>query len=193
MNLERAYTNFFDKRAAFPKLKRKGQGERFRYPDAKQFEIDQPNSRIKLPKLGWVRYRKSREILGTPKNITLSFKSGKWFASIQTEREIEIPIPEATTAIGIDVGIARFATMSDGNFIAPIHSFKRHEQRLKRYQRCMSRKQKGSKNWHKAKRRVQKIHTKIANARNDLESPSFPRKRWPKAKVGEDVNCHANK
>jgi putative transposase len=74
-DLERAYQNFFQKRAAFPKFKRKGQGERFRYPDAKQFEIDQGNSRIKLPKLGWMCYRKSREILGTPKNITLSFKS----------------------------------------------------------------------------------------------------------------------
>jgi putative transposase len=152
-DLEGAYRNFFDKRAAFPRFKRKGQGDSFRYPDMKQFEIDQGNSRIKLPKLGWVRVR---------------FKSGKWFASIQTEREVDTPIPQATSAIGIDVGIVRFATMSDGSFIAPIHSFKRHEQRLKRYQRCMSRKQKGSKNWHKAKRRVQRIHTKIANARNDF-------------------------
>jgi putative transposase len=167
-DLDKAYQNFFAHRAAFPKFKRKGQGERFRYPDAKQFQIDQGNSRIKLPKLGWVRYRKSREILGTPKNITLSLSGGKWFASIQTEREVGTPIPQATSAIGIDVGIARFATMSDGSFIAPIHSFKRHEQRLKRYQRCMSRKQKGSKNWHKAKRRVQKTHTRIANARNDF-------------------------
>ncbi len=92
----------------------------------------------------------------------------RFAGSCQTEREVDTPIPEATSAIGIDVGIARFATMSDGSFIAPIHSFKRHEQRLKRYQCCMSRKQKGSKNWHKAKRRVQRIHTRIANARNDF-------------------------
>jgi putative transposase len=167
-DLERAYKNFFAKRAKFPRFKRKGTGESFRYPDAKQFEIDQPNSRIKLPKLGWVRYRNSRDILGSPMNITISQSGGKWFASIQTEREVEQPIPMATSAVGIDMGITRFATLSDGNFVAPLNSFKKHEARLRRYQRAMSRKVKFSKNWQKAKRRVQNIHTRIGNARRDF-------------------------
>jgi len=93
---------------------------------------------------------------------------GKWFASIQTEREVEQPIPAATSAIGIDRGITRFATMSDGSFIASLNSFKKHEQRLARYQRRMSCKVKFSKNWNKAKRKVQKIHTHIGNARQDF-------------------------
>ena len=54
-DLERAYKNFFAKRAAFPKFKRRGEHDAFRYPDSKQFEVDQGNARIKLPKLGWVR------------------------------------------------------------------------------------------------------------------------------------------
>ena len=54
-----------------------------------------------------------------PRTITLS---GQWFVSIQTEREVEPPIPVSTTAIGIDVGIARFATMSDGSFVAPLNT-----------------------------------------------------------------------
>jgi len=165
-DLERAYKNFFEKRAAFPKFKKKGQCESFRFPQG--FKIDQPNSRIFLPKLGWIRYRNSRDILGTAKNITVSQSGGKWFASIQTEREVEQPIPTATSAIGIDVGIARFATMSDGNFIEPLNSFKKHEKRLAKYQRRMSTKQKFSKNWHKAKCKVQKVHTQIANARKDF-------------------------
>jgi len=167
-DLERAYQNFFAKRALLPRFKRKGHGERFRYPDPKQFEIDQANGRIKLPKLGWMRYRNSREIVGNPKNITLSQCAGKWYASIQTEREVDQPTPTATTAIGIDVGIARFATMSDGSFVAPLNSFKKHELRLRHYQRCMSRKVRFSKNWQKAKRRVQDIHTRIGNARRDF-------------------------
>ena len=57
-------------------------------------------------------------MLGTAKNITLLPSGGKWFASIQTEREVEQPVPRGN-AIGIDVGIARFATLSDGSFIAP--------------------------------------------------------------------------
>lgn len=165
---ERAFKNFFEKRAAFPRFKKKGGGESFRFPDSKQFEIDQGNSRIKLPKLGWMRYRNSRDILGAAKNITVSQSGGKWYASIQTEREVEQPIPTATSAIGIDMGIARFATLSDGSFIAPLGSFKKHEQRLKKYQRRMSRKVKFSKNWHKAKRKVQSIHTRIGNARKDF-------------------------
>lgn len=167
-DLERAYQNFFAKRAHFPQRKKKGHGDSFRYPDAKQFEIDPPNSRIKLPKLGWIRFRNSREILGTAKNITVSQSAGKWFASIQTEREVEQPVPIATSAVGIDVGIIRFATMSDGSFVAPLNSFKKHEKRLAKYQRRMSRKQKFSKNWHKAKRKVQQIHSTISNARKDF-------------------------
>lgn len=165
---ERAFKNFFEKRASFPRFKKKGSGDSFRFPDAKQFEIDQINSRIKLPKLGWVRYRNSRDILGTAKNITISWSGGKWFASIQTEREVEQPVPVATSAVGIDMGIVRFATLSDGTHIEPLDSFKKHERCLKKYQRRMSRKVKFSKNWHKANRKVQKIHTRIANARKDF-------------------------
>lgn len=167
-NLDNAYENFFEKRADFPRFKRKGSGESFRYPDPKQIKLDQPNSRIFLPKLGWLRYRNSRDVLGELRNVTVSRSGGKWFASIQTRREVEQPLSVATTAIGIDVGIARFATMSDGDFIAPLNSFKKHQQRLARYQRHMSRKVKFSNNWKKARVEVQKIHTRIANARKDF-------------------------
>ena len=167
-DLERAYKNFFAKRAMFPRFKLKGTGGSFRYPDAKQFEADQANSRIKLPKLGWMRYRNSRDILGPAKNITISQSGSQWFASIQTEREVEQLMPVATGAVGIDMGITRFATLSDGSFVAPLNSFKKHESRLHRYQRAMSRKKKFSKNWQKAKRRVQNIHTRIGNARRDF-------------------------
>ena len=167
-DLERAYKNFFAKRADFPRFKRKGMNESFRFPDTKRFEIDQENSRIKLPKLGWVRYRNSRDILGQPKNVTVSQASGKWYVSIQTEREVSKPIPTAITAVGIDVGIARFATFSDGSFIASLNSFKKHQKRLARYQRRMARKVKFSNNWKKEKAKVQKVHTAITNTRKDF-------------------------
>ena len=167
-DLERAYTNFFAKRADFPRFKKKGMGDSFRYPDAKQFKIDVGNSRVFLPKLGWIRYRNSRELLGTAKNITVSSNGGKWFVSIQTEREIAEPVHPSTAIIGIDVGITRFATLSDGSFIEPLNTFRKHEQRLARYQRAMSRKTKFSNNWKKAKAKVQKLHTRIANIRRDF-------------------------
>lgn len=135
-NLDRAYINFFDKRAAFPRFKKKGQSESFRYPQGVQ--LDQANGRIFLPKLGWMKLRLSRPVLG------------------------------ATHAIGIDMGIVRFATFSDGEFLAPLNSFKRHQVRLARYQRRMARKTQFSSNWKKAKAKVQQLHSHIANCRNDF-------------------------
>jgi putative transposase len=166
-DMERAYKNFFAKRAAFPKFKKRGQHDSFRYPDPKQFKLDQTNGRIFLPKLGWMRLRLSRPVMGELRNVTVSLSGGKWFVSIQTEREVEQPMPQAMSAVGIDMGIARFATMSDGAFLAPLNSFKKHEARLRRYQRAMSRKTKFSNNWKKAKARVQRIHARIGNARRD--------------------------
>ena len=139
-DLERAYQNFFARRAHFPRFKRKGRRERFRYPDAQQFKVDQINNRLFLPKLGWLRYRNSRAMLGVAKNITLSECCGRWYASIQTERAVEAPVPSSTRDVGIDLGIARLATLSDGSHVAPLDSFRKHETRLRRYQRPMSRK-----------------------------------------------------
>jgi len=150
-DLERAYANFFAKRADFPRFKRKGVRDRFRYPDAKQINLDEANSRIFLPKLGWLRYRNSRKIQGQVRNVTVSLRAGKWFVSIQTEREIDTPLPDTTSAIGIDMGIARFATFSDGSYLAPSNSFKRHETALRKAQQSLSRKEKFSRNWSKAK------------------------------------------
>ena len=166
-DLERAYSNFFARRADFPRFKKKGQSDSFRYPDPKQIKLDQANSRVFLPKLGWLRYRNSRKVLGTVRNVTVSQSCGKWFVSIQTEREVEQPVPQATTAVGIDMGVTRFATLSDGTFYAPLNSFKRHETALRQAQQAMSRKTKFSNNWKKAKARVRHIHSRIGNARRD--------------------------
>ncbi|MDR1062822.1 MAG: transposase [Azoarcus sp.] len=166
-DLERAYKNFFEKRAAFPRFKRKDQKDGFRYPDPKQIKLEQGNRRVFLPKLGWLRLRMSREALGEVRNVTVSLSGGKWFVSIQTQRDVPAPVPEAAGAVGVDLGIARFATLSDGTFYAPLSSFRKHEQRLVRCQRAMSRKVKYSNNWKKAKTKVQRMHVRIGNARRD--------------------------
>ena len=116
----------------------------------------------------YVRYRNSRDVLGAPKNITVSSNGGKWFVSIQTEREIVGPVHPAISIIGIDMGIARFATLSDGTFYAPLNSFKRHETALCKAQQALSRKTKFTNNWKKAKARVQRIHSRIGNTRRDF-------------------------
>ncbi|MDR2819739.1 MAG: helix-turn-helix domain-containing protein, partial [Desulfovibrio sp.] len=83
-DLDRAYVNFFRKRADQPRFKKKGVHDAFRYPQG--FKLDERNARIFLPKIGWMRYRKSRDTDGTPKQITVSLSAGKLYASIQTER-----------------------------------------------------------------------------------------------------------
>src|SRR5260370_1764041 len=114
-----------------------------------------------------MRYRNSRMVVGDLRNVTVSSKRGKWYASILTQREVEQPVPHGT-AVGIDVGIARFASLSDGSHVDPLNVLKKHAARFAKYQRRMARKTKFSSNWKKAKARVQRIHTGIANARNDF-------------------------
>lgn len=95
-DLDRAYKNFFEKRAGFPRFKKKGLHDAFRYPQG--FKLDESNSRIFLPKIGWIRYRNSRKIEGTPKQVTVSLSAGKWYVSIQTEREVPEPVARLVRA-----------------------------------------------------------------------------------------------
>jgi putative transposase len=163
-NLDRAFTNFFEKRAEYPSFKKRGFGDSFRFPQG--FKLDQANRRIFMPKLGWLRYRSSRDVLGTVKNMTVSNRNGKWFVSIQTEREVEQPVAQGD-AVGIDMGVVRFATLSDGTVYPPLNILKQYAADLRKAQQAMSRKKKFSNNWKKAKANVQRIHVRIANARRD--------------------------
>ena len=165
-DLDRAYKNFFAKRADFPRFKKKGVHDAFRYPQG--FKLDESNSRIFLPKIGWVRYRKSRKTEGTPKQVTVSLSAGTWFVSIQTEREVPHSVHISQSAVGIDMGVACFATLSDGSSIKPLNSFRKYEKKLAKLQRKMAKRVKFSANWQKLKARIQRLHHKIANARNDF-------------------------
>ncbi|MHB0984928.1 MAG: RNA-guided endonuclease InsQ/TnpB family protein [Sulfuricella sp.] len=168
--LDRAFKDAFDKNQPnkrIPNFKRLGKNEAgIRYPQG--FTLDQGNSVIRLPKARWVKYRNSRPIEGTVKNITISRKAGKYTVSVQTEREVEHPYHPATSAVGVDVGIARFATLSDGTEIDPINSFKKLAKKLATAQRRLKHKTKFSANWQKQKHRINRIHGTIAHVRTDF-------------------------
>ncbi|HCN8084586.1 TPA: transposase, partial [Escherichia coli] len=155
--LERAYKNFFQKRAAFPRFKKRGQNDAFRYPQG--VKLDQENSRIFLPKLGWMRYRNSRQVTGVVKNVTVSQSCGKWYISIQTESEVSTPVHPSASMIGLDAGVAKLATLSDGTVFEPVNSFQKNQKTLARLQRQLSRKVKFSNNWQKQKRKIQRLHS----------------------------------
>ena len=164
-DLERAYKNFFRKRAAFPRFKKRGQNDAFRYPQG--VKLDQENSRIFLPKLGWMRYRNSRQVTGVVKNVTVSQSCGKWYISIQTEREVSTPVHPSASMVGLDAGVAKLATLSDGTVFEPVNSFQKNQKKLARLQRQLSRKVKFSNNWQMQKRKIQRLHFRIANIRRD--------------------------
>jgi putative transposase len=130
--------------------------------------LDEGNSVIKLPKLGWVKYRNSRQVEGIIKNVTISRKSGKFTLSIQTEHEVKQPYHPADTAVGIDMGVVQFVTLSDGIVIAPKNSFKQLSQKLAVAQRRLKHKVKFSANWNKQKQKITKLHSRIAQTRNDF-------------------------
>src|SRR5215813_8495296 len=172
-DLARAYRNWWEGRTCPPTPRRKGINDSFRFPDPVSLAVKRTgksSGRIKLPKLGWIRLRERnwREMPGEIRNVTISRRAGQWFAAVQWEREITAPTPSALPAVGIDLGIAAFATLSDGSIIAPANHGKKALRALRRAQRSLSHKKHGSRNRRKAIRRVARLHQRVANARKDF-------------------------
>lgn len=164
-NLAAAFQNFFEKRAKYPRFKKKHQGQSIQYPQ--RVKLD--GSRIYLPKVGWVKCVVHRNIVGKVKTVTVSRNPcGQFYASILTDNEMRMP-PVSTDgkAIGLDVGLLDLAVTSDGSkFTNPRH-LKAAECNLKRKQRKLSRKVKGSNSRDKARRLVARAHQRVSDARRD--------------------------
>lgn len=164
-DLDRAYVNFFEHRADYPNFKRKHDNQAIRYPQ--RFKVS--DKRVYLPKVGWVKGVFHREIEGQMKNCTVTkTKSGRYFVSIQVEVEVETPEPKPE-AVGIDLGLTTFATLSTGEKIEAPKPLRSSMRRVKIRQRRLSRRVKGSNNRRKARLPLAKIHEKVANQRKDFQ------------------------
>ncbi len=164
MDLDKAYKNFFEGRADYPRFKRKHGKQSVRYPQRFKVEGEQ----VYLPKVGWVKAVFHRKMEGLMKNATVSkTKTGKYFVSIQCEVEHTKP-EQNTNKVGIDLGLTTFATFSTGEKIDNPRNLKGSERRLKIRQRRLSRKVKGSNSRGKARFAVAAIHEKITNQRKDF-------------------------
>ena len=156
-------------RPLMPRFKRKSDGR----DSIRLVQFDKycriEGNRVKLPNgVGFVKFKKSQDIIGTIKNVTISKKSGHWYVSFGTERALsENPIHPSTSAIGIDLGITKLITTSDGQYIKPKNSFKANQVKLAKLQRGLAKKVKFSANWKKQNRKIQKLHHHIANIRHD--------------------------
>jgi len=163
-NLADAYSRFFKKQNNKPRFKSKK--NRVQSYTTKQ-NIHIIDNKIKLPKLGLIRFAKSREVEGHILNATIRRNaSGKYFVSILVETEVQ-ELPKTGSAVGIDVGLKDFAILSDETKYKNPKFFRTLEKKLAKAQRILSRRKQGGSNWHKQRIKVARIHEKITNARND--------------------------
>ncbi len=176
-DLDTAYKHFFRKaklkkqgqfrgKLGFPRFKKKSKAiGSFRLTGSIKVFSDA----VQLPRIGRLRLHEHGYIPTDAKvlNATVSEQAGRWYVSVQVEEEQEKPVPTATSAIGIDLGIKTLATLSDGNTFENPRALKQALQKLKRLERAKSRRKKGSKNRVKARKAIAKTHARIAHIRKD--------------------------
>jgi putative transposase len=175
-DLNTAYRNFFASvtgkrkgpQIAHPRLRsRKDSRQTIRFTANARFKV-LGNGRLRLPKIGDVKVRWSRDLPSVPSSVTvIRDAAGRFFASFVVEVDPR-PLPETDAECGIDLGLGSFAVLDDGTKVAAPRFLRRAEQKLKRVQRDLSRKQRGGKNREKARVRLARAHAHVADARRDF-------------------------
>lgn len=165
MQLGEAFKNFFAQRTRYPAFRKKGQHDRFTVSND-QFQVE--GKKIRIPKLGWVRMREALRFSGRIVSATISRVADHWYASITLDAD-EFPLPQAENqgAVGVDLGVSALATLSTGEKVEGPRALRSLLGRLRRLSRALSRKVKGSRNRHKAKIKLARLHERIANVRRD--------------------------
>lgn len=167
-DLDRAFVNFFEGRAGFPKPRKKGEDDSFRFP-ARRITIRSINRKwatVRLPKIGWVKFRSTRPVHGTIKNVTVSLVDSQWHIAFACEIERQEPVP-LLGGVGIDRGVANAITLSTDERIAAPQSSDRLEHRRRRAQKILARRKKGSKRYARQRARVARLQAKAGRIRRD--------------------------
>lgn len=167
-NMDSAFTRFFREKKGFPRFKSK-KDARKSYKAINSVQIDFKTNRIKLPKVGWVKFYKNRIFEGKIGTVTVSKNAtGKYSVSVLVDDWKEIPQKaniEYNTSVGIDVGIKYFAVLSNGQIYANPKYLEKVEQRLRVLHRRFSNKKKGSNRREKARLKLAKAYEKVTNCR----------------------------
>ena len=165
-DLDAAYIKFFDG-AGYPNFKSKRGKNSYR--TVGYLQLDQENKKIRIPKVGWIKFKDKTNFSGLTKinNITISkTSSGKYFASISAEVDITA-FTKTKKSCGIDLGLKDFCILNDGTKFDNLKFLVRSEKRLRLLQKSLSRKVYGSKNYEKARMKLAKFHEYISNCRKD--------------------------
>jgi putative transposase len=175
-DLDTAYRNFFDSlsgRRKGPKVgpprfkSRRDNRQSLRFTANARWSIT-AGGKLRLPRIGDVEVRWSRELPSAPSSVTvIRDAAGRYFASFVVQTDGSEVLPEAMDEIGIDLGLTHFAVMSDGRKVTAPKLFRRAERKLKKAQQTLCRKQKGSSNRKKAVIKVARAHARVADARRD--------------------------
>jgi transposase, IS605 orfB family len=166
-DLDFAYKKFFNG-TGFPNFKSK-RGKNSYRTNGRTITLDQENKKIRIPKIGWIKFRDKTNFKGLIKinNITISkSSSGKYFASISAEVDITA-LAKTKKSCGIDLGLKDFCILNDGTKFENLRFLERSEKRLRLLQKSLSRKVYGSKNYEKTRIKLAKFHEHIANCRKD--------------------------
>lgn len=167
---DRAFANFFGKRARYPRFKKRRDSASIRFQMDQRVVMNhyRAGELLKLPGLGALDLRWSRVPGGVPKMVTVRRDAcGRYFVAFMVEEEIEAAEPSAKS-VGVDVGLKDVVVTSDGQKSGNPRNLRRYQRRLKLAQRRLSRKRKGSNRWRRQKRRVARIHARIGGARQDF-------------------------
>ena len=170
-HMDSAFVKFFRDKKGFPKFKSK-RSPRQAFQYVQQVEIDFTNSRIKLPKAGWVKLFKNRTFEGKIGTATISKNAtGKYFASVLVDDGKDLPEKapiKYDTTVGVDVGIKDFAVCSNGDTYANPKFLEKAEKRLKVLQHRFSKKKKGSNRRERARRSLARQYERVRNQRNNF-------------------------
>lgn len=169
--LDNAYQRFFVGLAEYPTPRKKFYNDSFTEADPACLGFKRLNKKrgaVKIPKVGWVKFVGFRKLGGRLRSVTISRKSGHWFASVSWERAIPDPAPSDLPSVGVDRGITVFAALSDGAMISPVNAGKAAQDELAKLQQKLARKKKFGQNWKKLKAKITKLHHKIACIRQDF-------------------------
>ena len=165
-----AYKRFFKGESQYPQFRKKGEKDRFSLSND-VFKLKNENNQhlIQIPKLGWVRMKEELRLQGKILSATVSNHGERWFVSINVELLEELqPLPKTKQSIGLDLGITHLATLSDGTKIQTPKPLKTQLKKLRRLNKSLSRKQKGSNNCAKAKAKLSRLYYRISNIRKDF-------------------------
>jgi putative transposase len=150
--------------AGFPRFKSMDRMKSLTYPQS-GFALG--DKKLKVSPFGEINIKLHREVVGTIKTLTLKREADKWYAILTAETPSAIPRKNIGTAVGIDLGLMTFATLSNGEVVKKPKHMKAYEEKLAEAQRNLSKKKLRSRNRRKAKLNVSGIHSKIANTRKD--------------------------